>query len=190
MELGPGGVGSPRQVVEPLAPSRYKAQFTASAELKDKLERLQALLCSEVPDGDLGAIIDRAVSEKLDRLEARRFAKSRQLSSNEDGRAIQARALAPHSGGDPARGARQRDGGRCRYVDEAGRRCPERHRLEYHHLHPFGMGGGHTLENVRLMCRTDNLFLAEHDYGPEAIAACRTGSKGAGRDARRRLPIG
>ena len=76
-ELRPGGVGSPRCVVEPLAPSRYKVQFTASAELKDKLERLQALLRSEVPDGDLGAVIERAVTENLERLEARRFAKTR-----------------------------------------------------------------------------------------------------------------
>ena len=76
-ELRPGGVGSPRCVVEPLAPSRYKVQFTASAQLKDKLERLQALLRSEVPDGDLGAVIERAVTEKLERLEARRFAKTR-----------------------------------------------------------------------------------------------------------------
>ena len=67
----------PRCVVEPLAPSRYKVQFTASAELKDKLERLQALLRSELPDGDLGAVIERAVTENLERLEARRFAKTR-----------------------------------------------------------------------------------------------------------------
>ena len=40
-------------VVEPLAPGRYKVQFTASAELHDKLERLQALMRSSVPDGDL-----------------------------------------------------------------------------------------------------------------------------------------
>ncbi|HEY8231675.1 MAG TPA: hypothetical protein VIJ10_03330, partial [Vicinamibacteria bacterium] len=76
-ELRPGGVGSSRCVVEPLAPSRYKVQFTASAELKDKLERLQALLRSEFPAGDLGAVIEKAVTEKLDRLEARRFAKTR-----------------------------------------------------------------------------------------------------------------
>jgi 5-methylcytosine-specific restriction endonuclease McrA len=73
------------------------------------------------------------------------------------------------------RAVHQRDGGRCRYVDETGRRCPERHRLEYHHIHPFGMGGGHTLENLRLMCRTHNFFLAEHDYGPKAMAMYRTG---------------
>ena len=63
-------------VVEPLSPARYKVQFTASAELHDKLERLQALLRSQVPDGDLGAIVDLAVSETLERLEARRFAKT------------------------------------------------------------------------------------------------------------------
>jgi len=60
--------------VEPLAPARFKVQFTASAELRDKLERLTALLRSEVPDGDLAAVIDRAVTEKLERLEARGLA--------------------------------------------------------------------------------------------------------------------
>lgn len=220
-ELRPGGVGSPRCVVEPLAPSRYKVQFTASAQLKDKLERLQALLPSEVSDGDLGTVIERAVTETLERLEARRFAKTRPpartttaAQSSTAARthtitqattAIQpaihtqtqaqtqtatAAASRPRSSNLPLPGARghvrhipaairravhQRDGGRCRYVDETGRRCPERHRLEYHHLHPFGLGGGHTPENLRLMCRIHNLYLAEHDYGPKAMAAYRTG---------------
>jgi hypothetical protein len=218
-ELRPGGVGSPRFVVEPLAPSRYKVQFTASAQLRDKLERLQALLRSEVPDGDLAAVIERAVTEKLERLEARRFAKTRahprattaaqpstaaqthtitqvatalrpaiQIQTQAQTRT--AAATKPRSSTLPLPGARgqvrhipaairravhERDAGRCRYVDETGRRCPERHGLEYHHLHPFGMGGGHTPENLRLMCRTHNFYLAEHDYGPKAMAAYRTG---------------
>ncbi len=68
-QLRPDGVGRPPApappkplrpaVVEPLAPSRYKVQFTASAELHDKLERLRALMRSSVPDGDLEAIIER-----------------------------------------------------------------------------------------------------------------------------------
>jgi 5-methylcytosine-specific restriction endonuclease McrA len=220
-ELRPGGVGSSRCVVEPLAPSRYKVQFTASAQLKDKLERLQALLRSEVPDGDLGAVIELAVTENLERLEARRFAKTRarartttaaqsstaaqthtitqpttayqpavQTQTQARTQAATAAASTPRSSTLPSPGARghvrhipaairravhQRDGGRCRYVDETGRRCPERHRLEYHHLHPFGMGGGHTPENLRLICRAHNFYLAEHDYGPKAMAAYRTG---------------
>jgi hypothetical protein len=202
-ELRPGGVGSPRCVVEPLAPSRYKVQFTASAQLKDKLERLQALLRSEVPDGDLGAVIERAVTENLERLEARRFAKTRararRTTAAQSSTAAQTHTIAqaataaaskPRSSTLPSPGARghvrhipaairravhQRDAGRCSYVDETGRRCPERYRLEYHHVHPFGMGGGHSPENLRLMCRTHNFYLAEHDYGPEAMAAYRTG---------------
>jgi hypothetical protein len=77
VELVPGTVGTPgstasrRATVEPLSPGRYKVQFTASAELHDQLERLAALMRSEVPDGDIAAIIQRAVAEKLERAPAR-----------------------------------------------------------------------------------------------------------------------
>jgi hypothetical protein len=54
-------------VVKPLAPALYKIEFTASAELSDKLERLRALMRSSVPDGDLAAIIEEAVSEASSR---------------------------------------------------------------------------------------------------------------------------
>ena len=65
---------------------------------------------------------------------------------------------------------RERDGDRCRYVDEQGRRCKERARLEFHHQHPFGLGGDHSGDNVRMMCRSHNAYLAECDYGREAVA--------------------
>ena len=63
-------------IVEPLAPTRYQVRFTASAELREKLERLQALMRSSVPDADLARIIDIAVTEKLQRVEAKRFART------------------------------------------------------------------------------------------------------------------
>jgi 5-methylcytosine-specific restriction endonuclease McrA len=126
-------------------------QFTASAELRDKLERLSALMRSEVPDGDLAAIIERAVSEKLERLEARRYGQTRaprkRLADTDP---------SPVSRNIPAavrRAVRERDGDRCRYVDGQGRRCSARDRLEFHHRHPFGTGGDHNLENIGLLCR-------------------------------------
>lgn len=57
-------------VVEPLAPTRYQVRFTAGAELREKLERLQALMRFSVPDGDLARIIEIAVTEKLERVES------------------------------------------------------------------------------------------------------------------------
>ena len=63
-------------VVQPLSPGRYKVQFTASAEFHDKLEKLRALMGSRGPNCDLAAVIEQAVTEKLERLEARRFART------------------------------------------------------------------------------------------------------------------
>src|SRR4030095_4416576 len=62
--------------IQPLGLARYKVQFTASASLREKLERLRALMRREVPDGDLAAIVDRLVTDELERIEARRFAKT------------------------------------------------------------------------------------------------------------------
>jgi hypothetical protein len=64
-------------VMQALAPARYKIQFTASAEFREKIERLTALMRPSVPDGDLAAVLEQAVTEKLERLEAKRFAETR-----------------------------------------------------------------------------------------------------------------
>jgi 5-methylcytosine-specific restriction endonuclease McrA len=167
LALAPTPPPSRPAVVEPLSPARYKVQFTASAELHDKLERLSALMRSEVPDGDLAAIIERAVTEKLERLEARRYAQT-SAPRKELGDSV----TLPASRHIPAavrRAVRERDGDRCRYVDEQGRRCSARDRLELHHRHPFGMGGDHSPDNLRLLCSVHNRYLAEHDYGSAAI---------------------
>ena len=155
IELRPDGVGrvgvapaaAPAVSVEPLAAARYKVQFTASAELHDKLERLRALMRPSVPDADLAAIVEQAVTEKLQRLEARRFAHTqaprKTLSESE---------TSPTTRQIPAavkRAVHERDGGRCRYEDEQGRRCTARQGLEFHHRHPFGRGGDHSVAQRR-----------------------------------------
>src|SRR5260221_1032979 len=175
-------------VVQPLSPGRYKVQFTASAEFRDKLERLRALVGSSMPDGDLAAVIEQAVTEKLERLEACRFARTtapRKLGGYPRGhespvetadRETEKHDLSPNTRHIPAAGRRavfERDGGRCRYVDEHGRRCDARDHLQFHHRHPFGLGGDHSVENIRLMCRGHNAYLAECDYGREAMARPR-----------------
>jgi hypothetical protein len=158
-------------VVQPLAPARYRVQFTASAELHHKLERLRALMRTKFPDGDLAAIIEEAVSEKLERLEARRFA-----TTKNPRKGLSKTDTAPSSRRIPSavrRAVYERDGSRCRYVDKQGRQCAERHRLEFHHSHPLAFGGDHGPNGIRLMCRAHNLYLAEHDYGRQAMERYR-----------------
>jgi hypothetical protein len=158
--------------VEPLAPARFKIQFTASAELRDKLERLQALTRSSVPDGDLAKVIDLAVTRELERLEAKRFAKTKAPRKG-----LAETDTTPTSRYLPAAVRRivyERDGGRCTYRDKHGRRCTKRSDLEFHHHDkPFARNGDHAPENIRLMCRVHNALLAERDYGKEKMARYR-----------------
>jgi hypothetical protein len=58
-----------RPIVQAWAPERYRVQFTIGQETHEKLRRLQALLRREIPDGDPGAIFDRALTVLLDKVE-------------------------------------------------------------------------------------------------------------------------
>ena len=169
-ELVPGRAAAPA-TLEPLAPGRYKVQFTAGAELRDKLDRLRALMRPSVPDGDLAAIIDAAVSEKIERLEARRFGRTK--APRKPPVAAQEPPSSRHVPAAVRRAVYERDGGRCRYVDDQGRRCSARDGLEFHHRHPFALGGRHTVDGMALLCRTHNGFLAEIDFGRENVARHR-----------------
>ena len=145
--------------LEPLAPARYKVAFTASEELRDKLERLQAL----TPGSDLASIIDAAVTEKLERLEAKRYRKTNKPRKN-----LEDADTSPGVRGVSAavkRAVWERDGGRCTYVSDGGKRCPERHRLEFHHDETYARGGDRSADNLRLACHAHNDYMAEMDYG-------------------------
>jgi hypothetical protein len=71
----------------------------------------------------------------------------------------------------------ERDGSRCTYVAATGERCTETHRLEFHHLTPFAVGGEHDPSNLTLRCAAHNALAAEEDFGRELVAE-RRGSSG------------
>jgi hypothetical protein len=152
--------------VTPVSPARYKVQFTASAALRDKLERLQALMRE-----DLATAIEGAVTEKLERLEAKRFGltKAPRKSLDETDTSPRSRYL-PAS---VRRSVRERDGDQCTFALRSGSRCPERRSLEFHHREPYGRGGAHDPDNVCLMCRQHNAYVAELDYGKERMEKYR-----------------
>jgi len=64
-----------RSCITPLAPERYRVQFTANAELKQKLELARDLLRHAVPGGDLADIVGRALDLLLEKTLQRRFGK-------------------------------------------------------------------------------------------------------------------
>ena len=56
-----------------------------------------------------------------------------------------------------------RDEGRCTFVSKDGRRCDETVGLHLDHIRMFCRGGEGSLENLRLMCKNHNIYLAEEN---------------------------
>ena len=151
------------QSVVPLAPGRYRVQFTASAAFRDKLARLQELMRSTVPDGDIAKIVEDAVTERIARLEASRLGavgRPRKTVGESD-----TRPGPRHIPSAVKRAVRERDGDRCTYLDKHGRRCGARRGLQFHHRHPHGYGGDRSPHNIALMCPTHNAYEAAADFG-------------------------
>lgn len=153
---------APPTVIQPLTPHDYRVQFTISAETREKLRRVQDLMRHVIPNGDVGAIFDRALSMLLQDLQKRRTAAVDRPRSG--------RATAASSRHIPAKVRREvwkRDAGRCAFVGSQGR-CTETGFLELHHVTPYAAGGAATAENIQLRCKPHNAYEAERFFGESA----------------------
>jgi len=153
-----------RQVVAPLAAERYKVQFTAGAELHDKLRRAQDLLRHRIPNGDLSRVFDLALTALVEKLEKQKLAATLRPRASR-GVAAGSRAIPA----DMKRAVWKRDGGRCAFVAKSGRRCSESGCLEFHHVEAFGCGGAATVENISLRCRSHNQYEGRLEFGPFSV---------------------
>ncbi|MBW1874829.1 MAG: hypothetical protein JRI98_05470 [Deltaproteobacteria bacterium] len=141
-KLAAGG-SKPKSRVTPLSPRRYKIQVTIGQEGRDKLSELQDLLSHQIPDGDLAAILDRALDALLVETRKKKASftenpRSVRKRSNRKGRAIPAQIR---------REVFERDQGRCVFVDACGRRCLSGWQVEFHHVVPYARGGSHGASN-------------------------------------------
>jgi len=167
-----------KPVIAPLAPQRYKVQFTASAETYAKLLQAQELLRSQIPDGDVGEIIDQALTVLLKDLTKRKFAATDCPRESDSEHSRASRGTVPRTRHIPAEVKRtvwKRDGGQCAFVAPDGRRCTERVFLEFHHVVPYSVGGEATVENIQLRCRAHNGLEAELVFGRPTYRSRSTG---------------
>jgi hypothetical protein len=171
-----------RPIIEATAPERYRVQFTIGQESHDRLRRVQDLLRREIPDGDPGAIFDRALRLLLESVEKAKLgaaAKPRPIRRATD-RELRTPILPSR---DVPRYVKRavsgRDDGQCAFVAPDGRRCTERAFLEFHHIRPYAKGGPATVENISLRCRRHNQYEADLVFGPRGDV--RRGSTASGR---------
>jgi hypothetical protein len=169
----PRGMRPPRPgEVTPLAPERYKIQFTVSQQTRDKLRRAQDLLRHAVPDGDPAVIFDRALTLLLTELERSKTGATDRPRPARSGTSRRATAASRHVPPATKRVVWQRDGGRCAFVGPHGR-CPATTFLEYHHVVPFAAGGETSATNLELRCRGHNQYEADRYVGPLHVPLVR-----------------
>lgn len=154
---------APRPSIAPLSAESYELRCTISREFHERLRRAQDLLSHAVPSGDLVQVLERCVDALLARAEGTGSATAAKPGP---GRTPAANALDPRRVPVAMRRlVRKRDGGRCTFLSESGRRCAARKRLECDHIVPLAKGGRTSLDNLRLVCRAHNQHLAERELG-------------------------
>ena len=152
-----------RAVVAPLAEETFKFQFTGSRACHDKFREAQDLLRHRIPDGDLAMIFEKALDVLIEQVRKERFAtgrKARQAPAR-DADASSSR----HIPDAIKREVFERDGGRCTFTDEHGRRCGETGALEFDHRDGFARTPLHRADRIRLLCRAHNQHAADQMYG-------------------------
>jgi hypothetical protein len=162
-----------RPVVAPTAEDTFKIQFTAGRPFCDKLRHAQDLLRHRVPDGDLAKILDKALDVLIETTSKQRFAAGRKPRPAAAKRGA-GQAPSRHIPNAIKRAVFERDGGRCTFVNESGRRCAETGALEFDHLDRFARTRLHEVDRMRLLCRAHNQHAAEQMYGREFMETART----------------
>jgi len=172
-----------KPVAVPLSPRRFQIQFTATQETHELLRRAQDLLRHQIPNGDAGEVIAKALKVLVRELEKEKIAATDRPRGN--------RGTDPRSRHIPVEVKRQvwkRDGGQCAFVAHNGRRCAERGFLQFHHVDPYAAGGKATVDNIELRCQAHNKYEADLWFGSQAGPNSRGGEERGWSETRARMP--
>jgi 5-methylcytosine-specific restriction endonuclease McrA len=115
------------------------------------------------PSRDFAPIVDKALDLLIAELKKERFGQTTRPQRSRKAKPKRVTNVTK-------REVLERDGLRCAYVDEQGKRCTARAFLERDHRVPRGKGGGSEPENIRHLCRPHNQYVAEIEYGRAHIA--------------------
>jgi 5-methylcytosine-specific restriction endonuclease McrA len=153
-------VVAPPSKVAPIASQRFALHVTIGQSTHDQLRYAQELLRHQIPSGDVAEVIGLALHALVAQLEKAKFAATRKPRNS-----VRPTTSARHVPNHVKRAVWERDGGRCTFVSDDGKRCDSRDFIELDHLDPVARGGRATIESMRLLCRAHNQYEAERTFG-------------------------
>ena len=143
----------------PLAPQRFRFEFTGDQETREIYEEVRDLLSHQIPGGEMALVLKRALQLAKAELMKRKYA-----VTDRPGRSRGSKS-SRHIPAEAKREVHERDEDRCTFVSKSGRRCGSRRMVEFEHDVPHARGGGSTPKNLRLLCRAHNQLMAEREFG-------------------------
>jgi hypothetical protein len=157
---------NPKVVVEKITPKaegRSELRLGISDEFENKLKRAQDIVSNQKREP---ATKEQALEAGLDSLIEKFVPRPRSnLVSIKENLTFTPRTK---------RLALDRDGHRCRHINERGERCTNQRFLDVHHIKSRSLGGGHDLENLITLCsthhaQTHRTMRIPTDYHPERV---------------------
>lgn len=142
-----------RETQKAVTSDRTEIKLFIDNETLEALDRLKEIWSHAMPNATLADVVKRMAKESIERHDPVRKAARQEAKAKSDTKSAVKREV------------RRRDGNQCTFVDAAGKRCESRHFLEEDHILPKAMGGGYTVENIRLRCRAHNQRHAIDSYG-------------------------
>ncbi len=179
----PGRIEVPVSRLTPIAEDCFSLPLTLSRRFRDRLRYAQELLGHEVRPGDFVQVFELAIEALIEKREKRKFGATRKPrpAPSKQGPSANPRYIPRHV----KRMVWARDGARCTFVSESGRRCAARTPLEFDHVTEVARGGQASVEGLRLRCRAHNQYGAECTFGAEFMRRKREEAKRA-REIRRK----
>jgi 5-methylcytosine-specific restriction endonuclease McrA len=155
---------------------RVQYQFTASKAFQEKVDKIKTLAWHRLPaNASLEQVFEIALdcyiekhdpSRRRDRRE-QRLERATPAKKTQTPRTTMSRPNRParHIAAAAKDEVFARDGGRCRYVSDEGRRCASVAALQIDHIKPVARGGASTIDNLRLLCAYHNRLESERMMG-------------------------
>jgi hypothetical protein len=162
--------------VTPLSRDVCKVVAHIPRDTHDKLNQFRDLVSHSVPSGDLVEVLDRLLAIGIAQVEKRRFGATDKPRPPRARSAKNKRHIPNHE----RRIVRERDGNRCTYTSDDGRRCDATRFLQLDHIIALAEGGKSEASNLRQRCHAHNQFAAEERFGPEFMRAKREEARRAG----------
>lgn len=162
---------------------RFLISFSVDEEFMKRLERAKELLFEgRKEDVQLENVLGKALKELVKRRcpkerAARREARQEKTDKLKQASAVETRVVLEEA---PVRTipvavrdeVLKRDNYCCSYLSPDGIRCSSRRGLQIDHITPFSLGGDHSTENLRTLCRAHNLHAAYQFFPGGFMEAC------------------